>query len=71
VIQLPLVVTATVGYASHGHVQFGLGTAVGVIAGVGVLLGARFAQAVREEILRRIVASALVLVGVFLLLNQM
>lgn len=67
VIQLPLVGFATLGYAATGSVRFGLGTLLGVIAGVGVLLGAHPARRLQPGILYRFAAAALVAVGAFLL----
>ncbi|HZB33941.1 MAG TPA: sulfite exporter TauE/SafE family protein [Streptosporangiaceae bacterium] len=66
-IQLPLGGFAALGYASAGSVHFRLGTLLGVMAAVGVVLGALIAARLRPRILDRAVASALVAVGLFLL----
>lgn len=65
-IQIPLVGFATLGYAAHGNVHFGLGSVLGVLAGAGALLGARLARKLRGRRLHRVASAALVVVGAFL-----
>ena len=65
-IQLPLVGFATLGYAAHGSVHFGLGTVLGVLAGAGALVGTRLAKRLRQQHLHRVVSAALVVFGAFL-----
>ncbi|WSK84092.1 sulfite exporter TauE/SafE family protein [Amycolatopsis sp. NBC_01286] len=65
-IQLPLVGFATLGYAAHGSVHFGLGTLLGGIAGAGALVGTRLAKRLRQQHLHRVVSAALVVFGAFL-----
>jgi uncharacterized protein len=47
---------ATVGYALYGSVDFVLGTALGLVAVVGVLVGAQIAHVAKAATLRRVVA---------------
>lgn len=65
-IQLPLVGFATLGYAAQHSVHFGLGSLLGVVAGLGVLLGTRLARRLRQQHLHRVVSAALVGFGAFL-----
>jgi uncharacterized membrane protein YfcA len=65
-IQLPLVGFATLGYAAHGSVHFGLGSVLGVLAGAGALVGTRLAKRLRQQHLHRVVSAALVVFGAFL-----
>lgn len=65
-IQLPLVGFATLGYAAQGSVHFGLGTALGVLAGAGTFLGTRLARRLRGQHLHRVASAALVGFGGFL-----
>ncbi len=60
VVQIPVAVFATVGYVLFGRVDFVLGTALGLIAMVGVVTGARIAHKVPTSTLHRIVAVSLV-----------
>jgi uncharacterized membrane protein YfcA len=66
-IQLPLVGFAALGYSTTNSVRFGLGTLLGVIASLGVLLGALTARRLQPPHLHRIAAVTLVIVGAFLL----
>jgi uncharacterized membrane protein YfcA len=65
-IQLPIVGFATLGYAAHGSVHFGLGSLLGGLAGAGALLGTRLARRLRGRSLHRVVSAALVGFGAFL-----
>jgi uncharacterized membrane protein YfcA len=65
-IQLPIVGFATLGYAAHGSVHFGLGSLLGGLAGAGALLGTRLARRLRGRHLHRVVSAALVGFGAFL-----
>ncbi|WP_396126807.1 TSUP family transporter [Amycolatopsis sp. FBCC-B4732] len=65
-IQLPLVGFATVGYALHGSVHFGLGSLLGVLSAAGVLLGARWARRLAGRHLHRVASAALVGFGAVL-----
>ena len=68
-IQLPVVAAATLGYAASGTVDFTLGTGLGVVEGIGVVLGARLAHASSPRLLRRLVALALVGAGCTMLVR--
>lgn len=65
-VALPVVVFSTAGYVLYGSVDFGLGTAVGLVAAVGVMVGARIAHAAPAAVLRRVVATALLCAGLLI-----
>ncbi|RSD09487.1 sulfite exporter TauE/SafE family protein [Amycolatopsis eburnea] len=65
-VQLPLVGFATLGYAAHGSVHFGLGSLLGVLAAAGVLAGARLARRLPGRHLHRVASAALVGFGAVL-----
>lgn len=60
VIQLPIAVFATLGYALYGNLDLVIGTLLGVSQALAVLLGARLAHALPTTQLRRAVAFALI-----------
>jgi uncharacterized membrane protein YfcA len=62
-VALPVVVFSTAGYVLYGSIDFVLGTAVGLVAAVGVVFGARIAHAAPAAVLRRVVATALLCAG--------
>src|SRR5215204_1958864 len=65
-VSLPVVAFSTAGYVLSGSVDFVLGTAVGLVAAVGVVVGARIAHAAPAAALRRVVAWALLSTGVLI-----
>lgn len=65
-VQLPIVSFATAGYLASGDVDVRWGTALGIVAAVGVLIGMAVARRVRPQGLRRFAAWVLVLTGVYL-----
>jgi uncharacterized membrane protein YfcA len=65
-VALPVVIFSTAGYVLYGSVDFGLGTAVGLVAAVGVVVGARIAHAAPAAVLLRVVATALVCAGLLI-----
>ena len=65
-VALPVVVFSTAGYVLYGSVDFVLGTAVGLVAAVGVVVGARIAHAAPAAALRRVVATALLCTGLLI-----
>ena len=65
-VALPVVVFSTAGYVLYGSVDFFLGTAVGLVAAVGVVFGARIAHAAPAAVLRRVVATALLCAGLLI-----
>nr|WP_042189042.1 sulfite exporter TauE/SafE family protein [Kibdelosporangium sp. MJ126-NF4]CEL18625.1 Membrane protein [Kibdelosporangium sp. MJ126-NF4]CTQ98110.1 Membrane protein [Kibdelosporangium sp. MJ126-NF4] len=67
VISLPLVGFAVLGYSAHGYVHFGLGSLLGVLAGVGALVGSRLVLGLARQRLHRVVSVAMVAFGVVLL----
>lgn len=69
VIQIPVAAFATVGFVRYGHVDFVLGTILGAIAMIGVLLGAVLAHRLSLSLLQRIVAAALIVAGILMTLR--
>lgn len=69
--QLPVVGAASVGYLQAGLTDVRLGTALGLVAGLGVLVGARLARGADPHRLARAVAVACVLTGVLLLVRAL
>ena len=65
-VALPAVVFSIAGYVLYGSVDFVLGTAVGLVAAVGVVFGARIAHAAPAAVLRRVVATALLCAGLLI-----
>jgi uncharacterized protein len=70
VVQIPVALSATVGYVLFGEVDFVLGTALGFIAMVGVAAGARIAHMVPASTLRHIVAVSLVATGLLIMVRN-
>ena len=66
VVSLPIAVFATAGYVLYGSVDFGLGTALGLVAVVGVVVGARIAHLAKAATQRRVVAWALLSTGLLI-----
>lgn len=66
-IQLPIAIFASLGFILFGEVDFQLGTTVGIVQAVGVLVGAQVAHRVPAERLRQFAAYALILSAVMLL----
>ena len=66
VVSLPIAAFSTAGYVLYGSVDFVLGTALGVVAVAGVVIGARIAHAVPTTPLRRVVAWALLSTGLLI-----
>ena len=65
-VSLPVAAFSTAGYVLYGSVDFVLGTALGLIAAVGVVVGARIAHAAPAAALRRVVATALLCAGLLI-----
>ena len=70
VVQLPVVVSGSVGYLQTGLVDVRLGTVLGGMAAAGVAVGAVVATRVHPSGLRRIVALACIAAGVFLVVRS-
>ncbi len=66
-IQLPIAIFASIGFTIQGQIDFPLGTMLGIVQAVSVVLGAEIAHKLPARVLRQIVAGALVLVGIFLI----
>lgn len=64
VIQLPVVVTASIGFWQLGQVDVRLGTLLGLAAGAGAAAGAVLATRVDAERLRAVVGGACLVAGV-------
>lgn len=67
VIQLPVATFASIGFGWYGQIDFELGTTIGIIQAIGVVLGAWIAHSVPSKQLRQIVALTLIGVGLFLI----
>ena len=65
-VSLPVVAFSTAGYVLYGSVDFVLGTALGLVAVVGVVVGARGAHVAKAATLRRVVAWALLCTGLLI-----
>jgi uncharacterized membrane protein YfcA len=65
-ISLAVTASSMAGYVYYGSVDFVLGTALGLVAVVGVLVGARIAHVVKAATLRRVVAWALLSTGLLI-----
>jgi uncharacterized protein len=70
-IQIPVALFSTLGYILFGRVDFALGTALGIAMIFGVVIGTRFAHAVRAVALRRITAVSLVCVGFLIIVRDL
>ncbi len=70
-VQLPVVVSGSVGYLQTGLVDVRLGTVLGGLAALGTLVGAVAATRIHAEGLRRIVAVACIAAGVFLVVRAL
>lgn len=68
-ISLTVTVSSTVGYVYYGSVDFVLGTMLGLALVVGVVASARIAHTVRVKTLQRIVAAALICIGLLIALQ--
>lgn len=68
-VALPVAAFSTVGYVLYGSVDFLLGTMLGLVAVVGVVLGARIAHAAQVATLRRLVAIALLCTGLLIVVR--
>lgn len=68
-VQLPVVASGSVAYLGTGLVDVRLGTALGGLAALGVVVGALLATKVDAEGLRRIVAVACITAGAFLVVR--
>ena len=67
VIQLPVATLATAGNLAYGSIDFAVGLGIAVLLMAGVAVGARIAHWVPAEVLRRIVALVLLVIGVLIL----
>lgn len=65
--QLPIAVFASIGFAMNDQVDFRLGSALGVVQAVSVLVGAAIAHRIATTTLRKTVAAALVAVALLMI----
>ncbi len=65
--QIPVAAAAAIGFGLFGDVDLVLGTILGVVQSVGVIIGARIAHTMEPDQLRRIVAIALVAVAIIMI----
>jgi uncharacterized membrane protein YfcA len=66
VVQILVAIFSTFGYVLFAQVDFFLGTTLGLVAAVGVVVGTRVAHAVPVTTLRRIVAVSLIGAGILI-----
>ena len=66
-IQLPIAVFAVTGFWLYGQIDLGLGLHLGIAQAVGVYIGAQIAHRLPVLQLRRLVATALVVVGAMMI----
>jgi hypothetical protein len=66
-VQVPIAAAAAIGFGLFGEIDLLLGTMLGVIQSIGVIIGARIAHAAKPDQLRRIVAIALVAVAILMI----
>lgn len=65
-IQLPIAIFAALGFLLYGQINIGLGLHLGIVQAVGAFLGAQVAHRLPVVQLRRLVAAALIGVGVMM-----
>lgn len=66
-IQIPLMVFAVTGYSVQGNVDFGLGAFIGVLASIGVVIGAKLVLRAPKSLLHRVASVVMLLFGGVLL----
>lgn len=66
-IQLPIAVFASISFTIQGQIDFPLGITLGIIQALSVFIGAEIAHKLPTQVLRQIVAVALIFVGIFLI----
>jgi uncharacterized membrane protein YfcA len=69
VIQLPIAALATIGNFQHGEVNVTASLAIAVLLMLGVVVGARVAHRLPAELLKRMVALVLMVVGVAMVMR--
>jgi hypothetical protein len=67
VVQIPIALTATAGNYIYADVDLVLGSILGVALGIGALVGAKSVHLLPVNLLKRIVAVLLIIVGVMML----
>ena len=67
VVQLPVAIFSSIGFVLYGEVDFVLGTALGIVQTVGVLIGARIAHRLPTARLRQVVAFAMIGVALIMI----
>ena len=65
--QLPIAVFASIGFAMNDQVDFRLGSALGIVQAISVLVGAAIAHRIATTTLRKTVAAALVAVALLMI----
>ena len=67
VVQVPIAASAAIGFDLFGEIDLTLGTMLGIVQSVGVVIGARIAHTLKPDQLRKIVAIALVIVAIIMI----
>ncbi len=65
--QLPIAIFASIGFAMNDQIDFRLGTELGIVQAISVLVGAAVAHRIATTTLRRTVATALVAVAILMI----
>ena len=63
VIQIPIALLATGGNLTFGYIDFKLGSILAIMLMCGVIVGARIAHQVSKELLKKLIAVALLVAG--------
>lgn len=69
VIQLPIAIFATIVFYVYGEIDFELGTLLGIVQALAVILGAYIAHKISTDRLRQMVAITLIGVACFMLIS--
>ena len=68
-IQLPIAVFASAGFFLYGEIDFKIGALLGGVQAIAVIIGAQIAHNISTNRLRQIVATTLVLSGLFMIIG--
>lgn len=67
--QLPIAIFASIAFATNDQIDFRLGTALGIVQAISVLVGAAVAHRIATTSLRKTVATALVAVAILMIVR--
>ncbi|MBV7331346.1 sulfite exporter TauE/SafE family protein [Chloroflexi bacterium TSY] len=66
VVQLPVALFSSLGFVLYGEVNFVMGTGLGILQALGVVIGARIAHHLPTDRLRQVAAVALICVAILM-----